>query len=67
MKHNIRILYTNIQSIRRHYNEMLLHLNNISTNYDILALSETWLDDGDSNLFAIDGYTMYTQARVDGR
>jgi len=66
----IRIFYTNIRSLSKHYNELLLMLQAMSVQgleYDILALSETWIETEKLKLFPIKNYTAHISARDDGR
>ena len=63
----LRVLYTNIQSLSRNFNELLLYLNSTDPAYDIIALSETWISENQLKLFTIKGYRSFMQPRMDGR
>lgn len=66
----VRIMYTNIRSLSRHYDELLLVLQAESVRgveYDIIALSGTWVTTEKLKLFPIKNYMVYHAARNDGR
>jgi len=66
-KDRLKILCTNIRSLNNnHYNELLLLLTT-DRNMDIIALSETWIDEDKIKFFPIDGYRTFVQPRKDGR
>ena len=71
MNFNLRILYTNIRSLSSNYNELLVHLPNLREHkrvtYDVVALSETWIQEQHLNLFPIPHYNAYMAPRIDGR
>lgn len=41
---NLSIFTMNVRSIRLHFDELMLLLNTNSLNFDIIVLTETWLD-----------------------
>ena len=53
----ISVMNFNIRSIRAHFESFTNILNNVSVNFDIITLTETWLD-ANSNIdeFEIEGY-----------
>lgn len=66
----IKVLYTNIRSLSAHYDELLLLLQSRSEqgqDYDIIALSETWVKPENLKLFPIRNYATYIAHRDDGR
>jgi len=64
----LKILYTNIRSLHRNFDELLLVLQTTTiNNYGILALSETWITEEQAKLYQIKGYKLFIQARIDGR
>ena len=63
---DLSILSTNIRSIEKNFDELLIILQNRKM-FDIIALSETWVSDEKVNLFKIDGYRSHIQTRKDGR
>lgn len=68
MNSNLRILYTNIRSLKAHYDDLLLALQNLpEKRYDIIALSETWIPEEHARLYPLQGYKLFIQARNDGR
>lgn len=54
MNNNLSIFAMNIRSIRSHFDELVLLLNTYTLNFDIIVLSETWLDYDFK--FVINGY-----------
>ena len=66
----LKILCANIRSLNANYNELLLTLQSLSEQgleYDMIALSETWVKSENLNLFPIRNYVVYNTARMDGR
>lgn len=59
---SLSVAHMNVRSLRAHYlgvRNTILH-----NNYDVVALSETWLtDDLPSDLFAVPGYNLYRNDR----
>ena len=53
------ILHINCRSIRSKFNEICNFVLNLKCNFDVLAMSETWLNEKDNlDLYNIDGYKM---------
>jgi len=48
----------NISSTRKHFNKLLVVLNSANIKFDIIMLSETWVDNNICN-FDIKGYNCY--------
>jgi endonuclease/exonuclease/phosphatase (EEP) superfamily protein YafD len=68
MNSKLRILYTNIRSLNANYDGLLLALQNSSEmEYDVIALSESWISEEQMQLYSLSGYKMFVQARNDGR
>lgn len=44
MNNNLSVFAMNIRSIISHFDELVLLLNTYALNFDIIVLSETWLD-----------------------
>ena len=66
----LKIFCTNIRSLRKNYDELLLTLEAASVRgleYDILALIETWISNDNLNRFRINKYVEYIAPRTDGR
>lgn len=50
------VLNLNIRSMQKNFNDLsqLLALNNIS--FDVIALTETWLNESNEHMYTLDGY-----------
>ena len=58
--------HLNIRSIRNNFDKLKLLLATTKHLFDIIVLSETWLDDGDNtDVYDIDGYSTIFQNRPD--
>ena len=55
---DLTVFSLNIRSIRKHFNELLVVLSSANIKFDIIMLSETWLDNNIGN-FDIKGYNCY--------
>jgi exonuclease III len=53
------LLYTNIRSLRKNFNNFITEINDILPIPDFLVLSEIWIDQDEINLFKIPGYNAY--------
>ena len=71
MQHNLEIFYTNIRSIATNYDELLLILHELKVSngweFDVIALSETWIKEHQLGLFQIPNYKSFISPRTDGR
>ena len=67
----LNILYTNIRSLKNHFNELILLLEKYkeekNLTFDLIALSETWVNKEQLSLFRLEGYRSFIQPRLDGR
>ena len=61
-QNSLNILTTNICSIKKHFDELCIILDNIETKFEVIVLTEAWLglDNISINNFAINGYTTYS-------
>ena len=50
------IFHHNIRSLPAHHSEMLAYLNSFSLQFDIIGLTESWLNDNNHDLYDLDGY-----------
>jgi Notch-like protein len=68
-RRRLQILYTNIRSLARNYDSLLLALQSVANenDYDVLALSETWIGLEQARFYDIEGYKLIIQPRTDGR
>lgn len=55
----LKIIHFNIRSIRKHFDELSLILQESPINFDVIILSETQLTNTNINLYNIDGYTTF--------
>lgn len=59
----LKIFSLNIRSLRQHYDELNIFLNNLSFKYNIIVLTEVWVKNGEENRYCIPGYDMHLQQR----
>ena len=62
-QYNLSILNLNIRSYFKHCDEFEGFLQNLNTSFDILILTETWLNLNNSNLLKLFGYNIYNLCR----
>lgn len=62
----LKIFHLNIRSIRKNFDEFVLYLNSQQTKYEIIVLSETWINSNEETRYSLPGYNMLAQPR-DGR
>ena len=55
-KESFSLLHLNIRSIPKNLTNMLCYLENIKLDFDIIGISENWLDDYNNDLYCIEGY-----------
>lgn len=58
MTTGLKVIHINIRSYFKNIDNLLIILQDLTTKYDIIALSETWLD-GNKQIYDIDGYDYY--------
>ena len=68
----LNIMYTNIRSMKTNYNSLLLTLasrleDKTKPDYDIIALTETWISKDQLHLYPLDGYRSFIESRAKGR
>lgn len=59
-KHNLNIISQNIRSIRKNFDNFSILLNEINISFDIIILTECWLDDSYTNLNLKDYTTLHS-------
>ena len=62
--------YANIRSIAKNLDQLPLLLNECNNNradFDVIALSETWITEEQLKLYSLNGYNSFIQPRMDGR
>ena len=62
---HLSFLHHNIRSLMANGNEFKIFLNSISSKFNFIGLSETWLKDSNNSLFGIDGYRSEHACRQD--
>lgn len=60
---DLKMFVLNVQSLRRHYDELLIHLNEKGENFDVILLTETWLYSNEWTRYSLPGYQMFAQCR----
>ena len=66
---NFSMIHLNIRSSVRNLENFVNYLKNLTIDFTIIGLSETWLTEFNSNLYGIDGYTalhVYRTNRIGG-
>jgi hypothetical protein len=58
INNDLTVFSLNIRSVRKHFNKLLVVLSSTNFKFDIIMLSETWLDDNIGN-FDIKCYNCY--------
>jgi hypothetical protein len=66
-KINLNLFYTNIRSLARHFNELLVILSGTQVTFDVIVLSESWIAEDQLYLYQIEGYHSLVCQRQDGR
>ena len=46
----------NIRSLRANMNKMLAYIDSLDNKFDVLGLSETWLQENETDMYFISGY-----------
>jgi hypothetical protein len=64
---NFSIIHTNIRSAKKNLSNFENYLANIDFNPSIIALSETWFNDSDVNIYGIEGYNIESTYRPSKR
>ena len=61
---NFSIIHLNCRSLASNFNKLKDSIKVLGLQFDVIAISETWLSDNDSDNFNIDGYTTFTCSRI---
>ena len=61
---SLSIIHFNCRSLNAHYSNINSYLDMLEYKFDVIALSETWLNIDDTNVYNIDEYDMYTSSRT---
>ena len=66
-KNSSSIVYFNIRSIKANFQNLLIHLEIITHEFDVIAITETWLSEDERDLFEIENNTSNFVSRKSGR
>ena len=61
----LSIVHFNIRSARQNLNSAELFLHNLGFEFKIIALTETWLNDTNCDLYSLNGYNLECKNRTD--
>ena len=61
---NFSIIHFNCRSLASNFNKLKDSTKALGLQFDVIAISETWLSDNDSDNFNIHGYTTFTCSRI---
>jgi hypothetical protein len=64
-EHGLSVIHLNCRRLVTHYDDLFNMLSNLNVKFDVIALSETWLDPNKHDFinFSMNGYTLYTSSR----
>ena len=68
--HNVKglsIIHVNCRSLNSNFDKLNQMLNDLQHKFDIIAVSETWLNKYNSDLYSLNGFQMYNQDRDTAR
>src|SRR5436190_15186656 len=57
--HYFTIIYTNIRSVRRNFNNFLAELSKVKNKVSCIVMSEVWISSDEVSLYSIPGYKTY--------
>lgn len=63
---SLNLFHLNIRSLNKNLDELLILLDSLKTEFQVIVLSETWLNDP-SEFITLDGYKDYHSVRSNGR
>ena len=52
----VSIIHFNTRSLQKNFNKIVYCINNFGVKFDIIAITETWLEDGNTDTFDLEGY-----------
>lgn len=61
------LLTLNIRSLRSNFENFLAHLHLLDTKYDLIVLTETWIQEEELSSYPIPDYASFVHSRKDGR
>ena len=52
----ISIIHINCRSLYANFEKLKILLDNLDFVFDVIALTETWINEDNANIFSLDGY-----------
>ena len=68
-RNNFSLLHLNIRSVPKNFNNLTNYVQNLKINFDVIGLTETWINEANTNLYNIEGYVqreLYRKQRKGG-
>ena len=62
-KDKLFLMHHNVRSLNKNMNQFHSLIQQLNYGYCVVGLSETWLNDLQSSIVSIDGFTLYTNNR----
>lgn len=59
----LKIFYINIQSIRNIFDEFKIFISNLKSDFDIIAISESWIKEHEQIFYNFEGYSSFHSCR----
>jgi len=63
----LALLHHNIRSVPKNIDQLLMYISNVGVPFNIIALSETWLNESNKDLYGIPNYVSLHKCRHDKR
>ena len=60
---SISMMHLNIRSLPKHHNEMTLFMSGLNVQFNFIGITETWLNDSNSDLYDFQGYIHHKKMR----
>ena len=60
---NFALIHYNCRSLAKNFTMIRDHITTLDSMFDVIALTETWLNDNDSDYFNLDGYELVSCSR----
>ena len=64
---SLSLLHVNIRSVPKNLSELQNYMECLNTNFSIVGLSETWLNENNSDMYQIEGYESVSKFRTERR
>lgn len=66
-KQHFSLFHLNIRSVPRNFCNLRSYIQNLNINFDVIGLTETWLNKANSNLYNMNGYVQRESCREGSR